>query len=382
MKRTYEEINDKIQKKKVTVLTAGEFVALAKEEGVKAAAKKADVVTTATFGPMCSSGAILNFGHSDPPIRMGKITLNDVSAYGGLAAVDTYIGATQPSETKGMEYGGAHVIEDLIGGKSIRLKAQSYGTDCYPLTDIDTKISLADMNQAYLFNPRNVYQNYAAATNSQKKTLYTYMGILLPNMGNITYSTSGEYSPLLKDPELRTIGMGTRIFLGGGEGYVAWEGTQAVNTKQNYDDGEVRYAGYTLALIGDMKGMSTDYIRGATYEKYGCSLFVGVGIPIPVLDEDIAEKLAVSNEHLFTNVFDYGVGSRVRPAIRRVSYAELRGGEVELNGQKVPTAPLSSLVKAVEIANVLKGRIEAGTFTLTQGVPLPKHDVFKPLNVK
>jgi hypothetical protein len=32
---------------------------------------------------MCSSGAFLNFGHSDPPIKMGEITLNDVPASGG-----------------------------------------------------------------------------------------------------------------------------------------------------------------------------------------------------------------------------------------------------------------------------------------------------------
>lgn len=382
MQKTYEQINEKIKKKQAVVLTAKEFISLAEEQGVSEAAKKVDVVTTATFGPMCSSGAVLNFGHSDPPIRMGKITLNDVSAYGGLAAVDTYIGATQPSEIKGMEYGGAHVIEDLIAGKSVELKAQSYGTDCYPLKEITTQISLNEMNQAYLFNPRNAYQNYAAATNTTKKTLYTYMGILLPNCGNITYSTSGEYSPLLKDPELRTIGMGTRIFLGGGVGYVAWEGTQSVNNVEHYEDGETRYAGYTLTLIGDMKQMNPRYIRGAVYEKYGCSLFVGIGIPIPVLDEEIACKLAVSNEHLFTNIFDYSVPSRTRPALKRVSYAELRSGTVDLNGKKIPASPLSSLSMAIEIADELKNKIINGEFELNKPTPLPEYSAVNTLNIR
>jgi uncharacterized protein (DUF39 family) len=61
---------------------------------------------------------------------MAEISLNGVEAYGGLAAVDTFIGATQPGKNTGIEYGGAHVIEDLIAGKEIELCASSAGTDC------------------------------------------------------------------------------------------------------------------------------------------------------------------------------------------------------------------------------------------------------------
>ena len=382
MAKTFDEINEKLKQGKAVVVTAGELVAMAKEKGVKQCAKEVDVVTTATFGAMCSSGAFLNFGHSEPPIRMAKIWLNDVQAYGGLAAVDTYIGGTQPSDTKGNDYGGAHVIEDLISGKSVELRAESGGTDCYPRKEIKTTVSLETLNQAYLYNPRNCYQNYGAATNSTKKTLYTYMGVLLGNHGNITYSTSGEYSPLLKNPELRGIGMGTRIFLGGGEGYITWEGTQAVNTVQHYEDNETRYAGYTLALAGDMKGMSPEFLRAAVFEKYGVSMFVGIGIPMPVLDEDLAAQLAMPNERLFTNIFDYGMPTRSRPALRRVSYAELRSGEVELNGKKVPTAPLSSLYKAKIIADLLKQKLLNKEFEMTAPVaPLPKNSVFKTLDI-
>src|SRR5690554_5821577 len=185
MAKSFDEINSKIKDGKVVVVTAEEFKDLVEQKGVSQAARQVDVVTTATFGPMCSSGAFINFGHSDPPIRMNKIWLNDVLAYGGLAAVDSYIGATELSESKGMEYGGAHVIEDLVNGKKVRLVAKSHGTDCYPRLDIDTDIALEDLNQAYLFNPRNVYQNYNAATNTSKGIIYTYMGTLLPECGNV-----------------------------------------------------------------------------------------------------------------------------------------------------------------------------------------------------
>ena len=380
MARTFDEINEKIKDGEVVVLTAEEFKDLVEEKGVAQAAKEVDVVTTGTFSPMCSSGAFINFGHSDPPIRMNRIWLNDVPAYGGLAAVDTYKGATELSETQGFEYGGAHVIQDLIDGKKIRLRAESYGTDCYPRKEIITYITLDDLNQAYLFNPRNAYQNYNAATNSTDRILYTYMGTLLPQYGNVTYCTSGELSPLLNDPELRTIGIGTRIFIGGAQGYVAWEGTQFVRNKEVIRDGVIQYSGATLAVVGNMKHMSSRFIRAASYEKYGTTLFVGIGIPIPVLDEEMAQFLAVRNRHIYTQVVDYGVPSRSRPILRKVSYEELRSGTIELNGKKVPTAPLSSLRKAREIARVLKEKILKGEFLLQEPIQkLPEDGRFNPL---
>ncbi|MDD5600893.1 MAG: homocysteine biosynthesis protein, partial [Actinomycetota bacterium] len=180
MGKTIEEINEKIKSGSVVVLNAEEIIEYVAEKGVKRTAKEVDVVTTATFGPMCSSGAFLNFGHPDPPIKMTKVWLNDVPAYAGLAAVDAYIGAAELSETEGMKYGGAHVIEDLISGKPVKLRAIGYGTDCYPRKEIETYITKDTINQAFLFNPRNCYQNYYAATNSSGKTIYTYMGKLLP----------------------------------------------------------------------------------------------------------------------------------------------------------------------------------------------------------
>src|SRR5512141_648983 len=130
MAKTWEEINARIAAGEAVVMTAEEFAAAATETSVADAARKVDVVTTGTFGPMCSSGAFLNFGHSDPPIKMSKVWLNDVPVFAGLAAVDAYVGATELSEKVGFDYGGGHVIEDLIAGKPVTLRAISYGTDC------------------------------------------------------------------------------------------------------------------------------------------------------------------------------------------------------------------------------------------------------------
>ena len=382
MLRTYEEINAKIAKGDAVVLTAEEAIRLVEEKGVEKAAKEVDVVTTGTFGAMCSSGAFINFGHSEPPIKMSKVWLNDVPAYTGLAAVDAYIGATELKEDMKLDYGGAHVIESLIKGEAVHLRATAYGTDCYPRKDIDTYISLKTVNQAYMYNPRNMYQNYGVATNSSEKTLYTYMGELLPSYGNVTYSSAGQLSPLLKDPQLRTIGMGTRIFLGGGIGYVAWEGTQ-YKTNVPMRNGVPASSARALAVIGDLNGMSDEFVRALSFTGYGTTLGIGIGVPIPILDEDLMRSASITDDKIFAPVLDYSIQSRNRKPMAEVSYAELRSGHVDLFGKKVKTSSLSSYYKARIIADKLKKMIADREFTLTPPVEvLPKERVQKPLDVR
>jgi uncharacterized protein (DUF39 family) len=328
---------------------------------------KVDVVTTGTFGPMCSSGVFINFGHPEPPIRMERITLNNIPAYGGIAAVDCYLGATETALPHD-QYGGAHVIEELIAGKDVLLQASGKGTDCYPRTEIKTLISKDTINEFIMFNPRNAYQNYNVAVNSTPKMKFTYMGTLLPLFGNATFSTSGELSPLLNDPEMRTIGLGTRIFFGGTTGYVAWHGTQFNTGKPVNKHGVPIGNSATLALIGNAKQMTTQFIRAAYFERYGVSMFVGVGIPIPVLDEDIARRVMIRNSQIETNILDYG--SAGHDIVGRTDYRSLFSGEITLNGKKIRTAPLSSVKVAREIADTLRKEIAAGRFLLTEPVEL------------
>jgi uncharacterized protein (DUF39 family) len=225
--KTIKEINERIKAGKVVVVTAEEMTGIVRKKGAAKAAREIDVVTTGTFSPMCSSGAFINFGHTKPAIKAAKVWLNDVPAYAGLAAVDIYVGATEPAEDDPLngvhpgqfKYGGGHVIQDLVAGKAIRLRATAYGTDCYPNRRINKRVKLSDLPNAVLLNPRNAYQNYNCAINLSNKTIYTYMGVLKPRAGNANYSTSGQLSPLLNDPYYLTMGLGTRIFLGGAKGY-------------------------------------------------------------------------------------------------------------------------------------------------------------------
>jgi len=368
--KTFTEINERIRDGSVSVVTADRMTELVKELGPEEAAREVDVVTTGTFGAMCSSGVFLNFGHADPPIKMQKVWLNDVEAYTGVAAVDAYLGATQLSESRGMEYGGAHVIEDLASGKPVELRATAYGTDCYPRKEIETTITLEDLNQATMLNPRNAYQRYRVATNSTDRTLYTYMGTLLPNYRNATFSGAGSLSPLFNDPDYETIGIGSRIFLCGAPGYIIGEGTQHE---------PVNHFG-TIMVQGNLKKMSTEFLRAAIFHKYGTTLYVGIGIPIPVLNEGIARKTGISDAEIITEVLDYGVARRSRPVLRKVSYEELKSGSIEINGKEVRTSPLSSYFMAKKVAEELKAWIDKGGFMLTPPAErLPGATVFKPM---
>jgi uncharacterized protein (DUF39 family) len=395
MAKTIEEINEKIRKGKAVVFTAEEIIDVAAEQGIKKAAQEVDVVTTGTFGPMCSSGAYFNVGHTKPRIKLGggRTCLNDVPVYTGVAAVDFFLGATAMADDDPrnkiypgrFSYGGAYVIEELVAGKDVRLTATAYGTDCYPRKELETFISLKDMNEAVLFNMRNAYQNYNVAVNLSDRMIYTYMGVLQPKLGNANYCSAGQLSPLLNDPYYRTIGLGTRIFLGGGIGYVVGSGTQHNPNVARTEKGVPKMTSGTLAVKGDLKMMSPKWLRGTSFTGYGATLTVGIGIPIPILDEEILKFTTVKDEEIWAQVVDYSDAypQFIPGSLGEVNYKQLKSGKIIVHGKEVPTSGLSSYLKAGEIAQILKERIETGKFFLTQPVELlPSVDsgiVYKPL---
>ncbi len=394
MSKTIAEINEKIKKGQAVVVNAEEIIEIVEKKGLERAAKEVDIVTTGTFGPMCSSGAYFNIGHTKPKIKAGGGTahINGIPAYTGWAAVDLYLGATAMAEDDPRNkihpgefaYGGAHVIEELVSGKDVRLQVSAYGTDCYPRKHLDTLINIKDLNEAVLFNSRNAYQNYNVAVNLSNKTIYTYLGTLKPNLGNANYCSAGQLSPLLNDPFYKTVGIGTRIFLGGGIGYVAWQGTQHNPNAPRTESGVPKRGSGTLAVIGDLKQMNSKYLKGVSFIGYGTTLGVGIGLPIPILNEEILKYTAVKDEDIYTAIVDYSDAyPQGRPEILgEVNYAQLKSGEIEIKGKKVKTSGISSYSKALEIANTLKDWIQKGKFTLTEKVadlPGPDEIQFKPL---
>ena len=201
MKRTYEEINAKIKSGDAVVMTAEEVIGLVESEGMEKATKEVDVVTTGTFGAMCSSGAFINFGHSEPPIKMGKVWLNDVPAYGGLAAVDAYIGATEPSSNgrarvwRGPCHRGPHrrpagQAEGHLPRHRL-LPAQGHrhlhlAQDGEPGLPVQPPERLPELRRRHQLLGEDAVHLHGQASAQP--------------YGTCTYSSAGQLSPLLKDP--------------------------------------------------------------------------------------------------------------------------------------------------------------------------------------
>jgi L-aspartate semialdehyde sulfurtransferase len=399
--RTIAEINEKIQRQQAVVRTVEELKAQVAEVGVTQTAKEVDVITTGTFEPMESSGAILNLGQTDPPIKIRQCWLDGVFAYAGFGAVDLYLGASQMAEYPGgsdlpeadelreltdlrqRQRGGGHVIEDLIAGKSVHLRAIGQVTDCYPRSTFETTITRDTINQFYLFNPRNLYQNFIVGVNGGDRPLFTYLGVLQPRLTNAVYSNPGAISPLLNDPDLQLIGIGSRIFLGGSVGYVTWEGTQHFPLQKRLPNRTPIGPAATLALIGDAKQMDARWVRGCYFRGYGSSLMLGVGIPLPVLNETVVAHCAVQDKDLVAPVVDFSIPRRVRPTFGLVSYAQLKSGKLTIDGKPVRVASLASIYLSRQVAAELKQWIEAGEFLLTEPVAgIPSDRTFIPQDMR
>jgi L-aspartate semialdehyde sulfurtransferase len=391
--RTIAEINEKIQAGKAVVMTVEAVKARVQEVGVQQVAREVDVVTTGTFEPMEASGAMINLGQTDPPIKIRQCWIDGVPAYAGFGAVDLYLGASQMPDYNPFadtqenedfwERGGGHVIEDLIAGKSVRLRAVGQVTDCYPRSSFETTITRDRINQFYLFNPRNLYQNFIVGINGGDRPLYTYLGLLQPHLGNAVYANPGALSPLLNDPNLNIVGIGTRILLGGGIGYVSWEGTQHFPLQKRLPNDTPIGPAATLALIGDAKGMDPKWVRGCYFKGYGASLMLGVAVPLPVIHEEVILHCSVQDKDLVAPVVDFSIPRRVRPTFGLYSYAELKSGKIPIDGRMVRVAPLASLYLARQKAQLLKEMIEAGSFLLTEPVAqLPNDRAFMPQDMR
>jgi uncharacterized protein (DUF39 family) len=151
------------------------------------------------------------------------------------------------------------------------------------------------------------------------------------------------------------------------------------------DNDVPRRGAATLAVTGDLKHMSPRWLRGASFTGYGVTLTVGLGIPIPILDEEVLVAAAVTDKDIVAPVVDYSSAypNGKTEVLGEVTVAQLKSGEIEVNGKKVVTAGLSSYARAREVAQILKELIQTGRFLLTARLaPLPgpgSDYVFKPL---
>ena len=137
-------------------------------------------------------------------------------------------------------------------------------------------------------------------------------------------------------------------------------------------------------LVVPSKVHKNNAVRGVSFKGYGVSLALGVGVPIPILNPDILRRTTVRDRDIQASVIDYSndYPQKTGKVLARFNYEQLRSGEVELLGKKVPVTSLSSYHKALEICNLLKAEIEAGRFLLSApSQRLPLEQGMQSLNI-
>lgn len=312
--KTVAEINERLQRGEAVVLTAQEFKAEVRR-GRGFRPEDVDVVTTASHGIMSGTAAVFSVPVSGRGVfaRAKRAWLNGVPAFPGpapnerLGYVDVMVYGTSPSRDAPGRYGGGHLFRDLVERKEIEINI---------LTDEDRSLSrrfsLEELDFARMYNLRNAYRNYMAFGNFRGSSpIPTIFGFRPMGPGSgVTTVGSGELNPLQNDPELRTIGVGTRILVNEAPGLVVGCGTRSGPERPN------------LSVVADMFTMNPRYM-GGFITSGGVEVLNAVAIPIPVLDEAVLQALSRAlDERIPLPVADLGD----RLPLAEVTYAEVWQG--------------------------------------------------------
>lgn len=373
MNRTYEKINDKIKTGNVQVLTAFEAKAYIKEKGIKSFFENVDIVICSSFEMHTNALLCLSFGQTDPLIYFSCAYINNVSAY-PTGPVDLVLPMITPS-LDNPEYSGAHVLEELVSGKDLHFKAQGKNLEVFQNKEFETWFNLKNLNVCRLFVNQAINQNSILATNSGDKDINSNMGTLLANLENSTFNSSSYLNPLVNDPFCKTIGIGTKISVAGANGFITGFGSNHNPKQKRNEYGIPIGGGITLSCVSDVEGMNPRWVRGGYLKSFGPVLYLGIAVPIPVLNIEIAEYLSITDDKIHTTIVDYSIPRRTKPTFGQCTYSELRTSTVVINNKPTLAAPLVSMAWSIEVANALKNNILAKSFYLAEPIKSVNMDV-------
>lgn len=379
MNKTYAEINKKIKTGKAQILTAQEAKTLIKEKGLQYFTENIDVVTFASFEMHTNALIYLSFGQTDPLIYFSEVYINNVPAY-PTGPTDIALSCVAFSE-ENPEYGGAHVLEDLIRGKDIHLKATGRNLEVFTNKEFETWFNLKNLNHGKLFLNQAIIQNNIVATNSGEKDINSPMGTLIGKLENSTFNSSSYLNPLMNDPYANLIGIGTKIWIAGTAGLIVGTGSHHNPLQKRNEHGLPIGPGIILSAIADIESMNSKWIRGGFIKSYGPVLYIGIGIPLPVLNEEVAKYISVTDDKIHSTIVDFSIPRRTKPTFGQCTYSELRTSTVIINKKPTLSAPLSSMAMAIEICNELKDTILQKNFLLSEKIlPVDLNTEPKKLN--
>lgn len=371
MKRTLQEINEKIHQGKVKAATAKEAKLIIQDKGIKYFLNNFDVVTCASFEINTNALFYISFGQTDPLIYFSEAEINGITAF-PTGPTDLALSCVAYS-INNPTYGGGHIIEDLLNGKDIHLRAKGKHLEVFINKEFETWFNLNDLNSAKLLLNQGINQNSIVATNSGNKDINSHFGTLIAHIENSTFNSSSYLNPLINDPFCKTIGVGTKVWVAGSEGLVIGEGSFHNPLQKRNQYGIPVGNAITLSVIADVRSMQPKWIRGGYIKSFGPVLFVGIGVPIPILNEEIAEYVSVTDDMIHTTIVDFSIPRRTKPTFGQCTYAELRTSTVIINKKPTLSAPLSSMSFAGEICEILKKQIENKKFVLSE--PVSKIDL-------
>ena len=364
MERTINEINEKISLGKAQVITAGEAKHLIQDKGIKYLLDNTDIVVCSSFEMHSNAFLYLSFGQTDPLIYFSEAYINDVLAY-PIGPADLALSVVAFSKHNN-EYGGGHVLEELVKGNDVHLKTTGRILEVYPNKSFERWLNLKDLNVGRLVLNQALNQNSIVATNSGEKDINSPMGTLIAKLENSTFNSSSYLNPLINDPYCKTIGVGTKVWVSGAEGIITGQGTSHNPLQKRNDSGIPVGPAITLSCVADIKSMNPKWVRGGYIKSFGPVLYVGIGIPVPVLNEEIAKYLSITDDRINTTIVDFAIPRRTKPIFGGCAYSELRTSTVAINKKPTLSAPLASMAFAGEISKELKELISAKGFYLTE----------------
>ena len=310
--RCVADINRKLAEGTAVVMTADELCRSVRS-GSNVAFRDVDIVTAATCGLMSGTYAVLSFPFCEPNrfVRASRLFLNGIEGYPGpcpnerIGLIDAIVHGTRHSRDN-PRYGGGHLFRDIVAGKPI---------DVAVVTDtgetLHGEITLDRMPHAVLHGSRHAFRNYVGFVNPGGDPMATIFcsSPLPPDLGGATACGCGEINPIQKDPGLRTIGIGTRVMLNGGTGYVTGLGTRSSLERP------------CLSVVADMHTMNPDNM-GGFQTSAGPEVIQTWAVPIPMIDETVFATAQTLDEDIPLVVTDV----RGRTPMAEATYADLWTG--------------------------------------------------------
>ncbi|MEB3172553.1 MAG: homocysteine biosynthesis protein [Cyanobacteriota bacterium] len=378
--RSLEALQQKQRGGDLQVRLASDFRVLVEQGGLEAAYQQTDVVVAAD-AVLTDQGALqLTLGPCDPPIRLRELQLGGVAAQvagsGGELLLPLGGALGDPNRRS-----GAQVLGDLLTGAALSLQGLGDPTALQPRQELSGEACLADFGVARLLLHRAICENGIVAVNTAEGQLRTPYGPLLGPLVSGLYSCGGAGSIGMTMPALHQLGPGSAVLVGGAVGWVLGAGSGHNPAARRQDSGHACVPAACAAVAVDLAQLDPQVVRPCYLEGHGAALLLPVAAPVLLLNQAIAAQAAAGDGALQAPVLDLAVPRRVKPQLGALSYAQLQGGRVTVQGRTLRCAPAHSPRLAEAAAESLREALLQNRFPLQlPAQPLPSTPALRPFD--